>query len=38
MIMRCAIHTRVSTDNQVEKDYNYLETIDMHRKLTHYRH
>ncbi|MCL0050954.1 recombinase family protein, partial [Dehalococcoidia bacterium] len=24
--MRCAIYTRVSTDNQVEKDYNSLET------------
>jgi len=24
--MRCAIYTRVSTDNQVDKDYNSLET------------
>lgn len=24
--MRCAIYTRVSTDNQVEKEYNSLET------------
>lgn len=24
--MKCAIYTRVSTDNQVEKDYNSLET------------
>jgi len=24
--MQCAIYTRVSTDSQVEKDYNSLET------------
>ncbi len=29
-IVRCAVYTRVSTDNQVEKDYSSLESQKEH--------